>query len=61
MDTGNRRESKIETPLQTEDPSQRDFKPKPLTVVQNLVLTLKILGGLTIVGLLLWLLDRPNK
>ena len=61
MDAENRRNSKMETPLQGAEPPEHDFKPKPLTAAQNIVLTLKIMGGAAILGLLLWLLERSNS
>ena len=61
VDAENRRNSEMETPLQGGEPAEHDFKPKPLTAGQNIVLTLKIMGGAAILGLLLWLLERSNS
>lgn len=61
MNTESRRASQIETPPPGSEPPQRDFNPKPLTLGQNVVLTLKVIGGAAILGSLLWLLERSNN
>jgi hypothetical protein len=61
MDIENRGKSQIETSLPGAEPPEHHFKPKSLTVAQNIVLTFKIMGGAAILGLLLWLLDRSNS
>ena len=61
MDAESRRDSEIETPLRGGEPPEHDFKPKLLTAAQNIVLTFKIMGGIAISGLLLWLLDGSNS
>ena len=36
-----------------------DSTPKPLGAAQNVLLTLKILGGAAVLLLLLWFVDQP--
>ena len=61
MDAEDRRNSEVETSLQGTEPRNSDFRTKPPTPAQNVALTLKIIGGAAIMGLLLWLLDPTNR
>jgi hypothetical protein len=43
--------------VSTDTPSDNAHKPRPLTLAENIVLTLKLLAGVGLLGVALWAAD----
>lgn len=43
------------------EPLEKDHTPKPMTASENVILTLKVLGGGGVLLFLLWLVEQYQK